>query len=114
MFQRLLAWIIVLVSILWVVVNYIPAIQAVLPTLAPANSQWLALLAVVGLMIFVAIQVWVVKTTATAVQSYREQSDSPSFNLRLGHEIFWTALPILMTVALAWASLGLWRNLGTP
>jgi heme/copper-type cytochrome/quinol oxidase subunit 2 len=112
--QRLFAWLIVLVSILWIVVSYLPSVQAALPTFALAVNRGLAWLALAVLLIFIALQVWVVKTTATAVQVYRRQSPSPVFDLRLGREVFWTALPILMTVGLAWASLGLWRNLVAP
>jgi heme/copper-type cytochrome/quinol oxidase subunit 2 len=112
--RRLLIWIISLISILWIVVSYLPTIQAGLPTLALPNSRTLALLALLGLVIFLVIQLWVVQTTVASVRAYLAKASPSAFHLRLDREFLWTALPILMTVGLAWASQDLWRNLFAP
>ena len=114
MLQRLLAWIIVLVSILWIVVSYLPTVQAAMPMVAPMSGALPAWLGITSLAIFLGIQLWLIKTTGTAIQSYRSNPEAAPFRLRLGRELFWTALPVLMTLVLAWASLVLWRNLAIP
>ncbi len=114
MLKRLLIWVVSLVSVLWIIVSYLPAVKAVLPTFALPNSSWPALLAAAGFVLFIAIQLWLVKTTYTAVRAYLAQPSPAPFRLHLDREVFWTALPILMTVGLAWASLDLWRNLVAP
>jgi heme/copper-type cytochrome/quinol oxidase subunit 2 len=113
--QRLFTFAIIIISILWLVMSYLPGVQALLPTLSFVGSGgWLAWLGVVGVIAFVAIQLWLVYTTVVTVRAYRAKNNGSAFRLRTGAEFFWTALPILMTIAFAWASYGLWMNLAKP
>lgn len=110
-FQRILALAILVVSILWLVISYVPGLQAMMPTLImPGNGNTLAVLGVVALLIFLAIQLWLVYTTLSTVRSYQSKHNGQPFRLKWGAELFWTALPIAMTIALAWASYALWQG----
>jgi heme/copper-type cytochrome/quinol oxidase subunit 2 len=113
--RRLFTFAIILICILWLVVSYLPGIRAMLPTfsLVGSNSQ-LAWLGVAALIVFVAIQLWLVYTTVVNVRAYQAKNNGSAFRLRLSAEFFWTALPIMMTIALACASYGLWVNLAKP
>jgi hypothetical protein len=111
--QRLFTLAIVVIFILWIVVSYLPGVQVMLPTIAfSGGGSWLASLALIALVVFIAIQIWLVYTTVATVRAFQVKGhDSPSpFRLKLGAELFWTALPIVMTVGLAWASVALWLN----
>jgi heme/copper-type cytochrome/quinol oxidase subunit 2 len=89
--------------------------QALMPTLAIAGSgKWLAALSLIALVIFVAIQLWLVFTTVATLRTSQAKESGSPFRLRLGAELFWTALPIVMTIALAWASFALWLNRSRP
>ena len=113
--RRLLTLAILLVCVLWLVVSYLPGIQALLPVLAfPATGKWFASLSVAAFVIFVAIQLWLVYTTVVTVRASQAKGQSSLFRLKVGIELFWTALPIAMTVALAWASYALWQDLSNP
>ena len=115
MVQRLLALAILLVCVLWLVVSYVPSLQTLLPTLAFAGSErWLAMMAMAALGLFVAIQLWLVYTTVNTVRAHQAKHSQSPFRLKLGVELFWTALPIAMTIGLAWASYALWLNLTNP
>ena len=114
MLQRLFTLAILLVCILWLVVSYLPGVQAHLPTIAFTGSNLLAILALIALVVFVAIQLWLLYTTMATVRAHRAKDSHSPFRLRIGMEFFWTALPILMTLALAWASYALWLNRSAP
>ena len=115
MLQRLFTLAIVVIFILWIVVSYLPGVQALLPTIAfSGGSSWLAALALIALVAFIAIQLWLVYTTVATVRSFQVKGHDSPFRLKLGAELFWTALPIVMTVGLAWASIALWLNLMKP
>jgi hypothetical protein len=110
--QRLFTFAIVIISILWIVVSYLPGVQAILPTISLVGDRtWWAWLGVAMLVIFIAIQFWLLHATITTVRAYHARSGNASFRLRLGLEFFWTALPIAMSVGLVWASYALWLNL---
>lgn len=115
MLQRLLTLVIVIITLLWIVVSYLPGVQAMLPTLSIVeNGGWLSWLTVAALIAFIAIQLWLVYTTVATIRSYQARGHDTPFRLRLGAELFWTALPIAMTIGLAWASYALWLNLTRP
>ena len=84
--QRMLALVIVGIVLLWIVLSYIPATLLPLPTFAFAsNSNWLAILAVVVLALFLALQVWVVVTTGRTTRHYQTtHARTPEFRLKLG------------------------------
>lgn len=113
--QRLFTFAILIICILWLVVSYLPGVKALLPTLTlAAGGGWLAWLGVAALIAFIAIQLWLVITTVASVRAYRAKNNGTAFRLRTGVEFFWTALPIMMTIVLAWVSYGLWINLSKP
>lgn len=114
--QRILWLLIVAVIIAWIVLSYVPTSLVTLPTLAfGAQSRGLASLALVALVAFLAIQFWLVRSTLVAVRRYRPSADEPApVRPGLRAELFWTALPIAMTVGVAWAGYGLWSRLLVP
>ncbi|MEZ4729230.1 MAG: hypothetical protein R3E79_19025 [Caldilineaceae bacterium] len=66
------------------------------------------------LLLFVAIQLWLVYTTFRMLHRRRQvegQSISDHFALSLFGELFWTALPVLLTIGLALAGYGLWASI---
>lgn len=116
MIQRLLSLALLLGVILWIVLIYVPDSLLPLPILGyPSSGRLLAGLAVVCLVAFLAIQVLVVRSTARSMQpSHHSHSNHPAFRLHRNAELFWTVLPLVMTLALAWASYPLWRQLLQP
>lgn len=114
MLRRIFTLAILVIFVLWLVVSYLPGVRAMLPVVAfEGSGVWMATLAVFALVIFIAIQLWLVYTTVVTVRAHQIKSNSSPFRLRLSVELFWTALPIAMTIGLAWASYALWLNLGT-
>lgn len=112
MLQRLFTLAIVVISILWIAISYLPSVQASLPVIAfTSGGSWFALFSILILVAFVAIQIWLVYTTVATVRAYQAKGNSKGFRLKIGTELFWTALPIAMTLVLAWASYALWLNL---
>ncbi len=115
MLQRLFTLAIVIVCILWIVVSYLPGVQAMLPTIAfSGGGSWFAAFGVISILAFVGIQIWLVYSTGAALRTFQTKSNNSPFHLKISAELFWTALPIAMTAGLAWASYGLWLNLITP
>jgi heme/copper-type cytochrome/quinol oxidase subunit 2 len=109
--QRLFALAMFTITVLWLVVSYMPALQAELPIIAFAGgSWWQSASGALLLVAFIALQVWLLYTTVAAVRTSQTGGNATPFRLKLGGEFFWTVLPILMTVALAWASYALWLN----
>jgi heme/copper-type cytochrome/quinol oxidase subunit 2 len=111
--QRLMWLAILTVIIAWIVLSYLPSSVVTLPTLAfsPRASAWLAALAPLTLAAFVAIQTWLVYATWVAVRRYRPRAgEAAPARPPLGAELFWTALPIAITLAVAWAGHGLWMQ----
>lgn len=98
---------ILLATLGWLVLSYLPGITAALPklafdgALAQAMLPWLAGVTMVA---FLAIQADLVRATmrwfSPAVESTTAQAVS-DFNLPRGAEIFWTVLPLLGTLLLA-------------
>ena len=112
MLQRLFTLAVVIITILWIVVSYLPGVQANLPTIAFIGSgSSFAALNVIALVAFVGIQLWLVYTTVVTVRASQAKGNSASFRLKLSAEFFWTALPIAMTLGLAWACYAMWFNL---
>lgn len=113
--QRLL-WIgILLVIVLWIVLSYVPAALVPLPTFSFVGGEAMAYAAVVALLLLLTIQTWIVFATVRSVRTYDPQdSEKAPRRPSLRAEFFWTALPIAMTLALAWASYSMWIRLLTP
>ena len=113
--RRIFTLAILAIIVLWLLVSYLPGIQAILPVVAfGGNGLWMAGLAVVALIVFIGIQLWLVYTTIITVRGHQVKSPDSPFRLKLSVELFWTALPIVMTIGLAWASYALWLNLLKP
>lgn len=112
MLSRLLTVALLLITLLWLVVSYLPGVRAMLPTIAFANQNgWMAPASLLAFIAFVAIQIWLVYTTVATVRAYQARNGTTAFRLRVGAEFFWTALPIAMSLLLAWAGYELWLNL---
>lgn len=117
--RSILAYSTLAIVILWLVLSYLPRQIVSLPNLALHGSaagsayQWAL---IVSLLVFLAIQLWLVWAT---VGFFRSQSQargaSPlAFGLKLSSELFWTAIPLVMTIGLAIASYQTWLSLTAP
>jgi len=111
-------WILTIASLgviaLWLVLAYVPSLPR--PTLGwPAwSGAPLAVLAGVGLLAFLLIQGYMVRATDQFLSGCAPAEQlviQAEFELDRGREIFWTAMPIVMTLALAAAAWPLWRSL---
>lgn len=110
--------------IAWLIFSYFPATQNLLPTIAFSPSWHSALIGVgvIGALLFVAIQLWLVRTTVRALHTtnntghtdrkeHKATAQTQGFQFNLSVEAFWTALPILMTVVLAAVGYKIWTML---
>ncbi len=101
---------------LWLVLSYLPGVRSWLP-----QFSWQALgaerafswLAPFSLGAFVAIQLGVLWHTLHLLWGQRShgRGDVQGFPIRLGMELFWAALPLVLTFGLAAASYRLWSAL---
>lgn len=77
-------------------------------------GYWFQLTTVVILILFVFIQLWLLRSTFRLLHQ-RSQPDMHSmphgFALRVWGEVFWTALPLLLTIGLAVVGYKLWASL---
>jgi heme/copper-type cytochrome/quinol oxidase subunit 2 len=77
-------------------------------------SGWFQVASVLVFLLFVIIQIWLLRSTFRLLHR-RPQTDSNSvphgFVLRVWGEIFWTALPLLLTIGLAVVGYELWASL---
>jgi heme/copper-type cytochrome/quinol oxidase subunit 2 len=111
--QRLLALLLLAAMVLWIVLSYLPTRR--LPVLAFSGASGvLAALAVAALLAFIAIQLWLIRSTMSSVSRSQHGPAQPPFRLKLGVELFWTALPLVITLALAWAGYARWVQLIQP
>ncbi len=76
-------------------------------------GNWFQQASLIVLLCFVAIQLWLVGATTRMVRhSATDAHPQPTtFVLSLWREIFWTAVPLLMTIGLAVAGYELWASL---
>jgi heme/copper-type cytochrome/quinol oxidase subunit 2 len=94
--------------IAWVTLSYLPAVA--LPQLRFPHAwsgQAFPALAITGFIVFVALQLWLVQSTAASVRQYRSQTNAAPdrpYVLDVGREVILTALPIALVVLLAVAS----------
>jgi hypothetical protein len=98
---------ILLATLGWLVLSYLPGITAALPklafdsALAQAVLPWLA---GITLLAFLAIQADLVRATVrwfSPVVEPTTAQETQEFNLQRGAEILWTVLPLLGTLLLA-------------
>ena len=111
---------ILLIVVLWLVLSFVPSSLLALPQFVPeqgAVSRLSGQLLLVGLIAFLALQAWLIELTARLFQTPSETGSHSraeaieSFRLTRRAEIFWTAVPLLMTVALAFAGYRAWHTL---
>lgn len=92
----------------WLVLSYAPASLPVIAFPGAQASAWFGGLAALSLAVFALIQGWLVYATGRllrrpATADLRQTVEQ--FHLSVGREVFWTALPLLITVVMAAAIL---------
>jgi hypothetical protein len=115
MMRMLLSTFVLAVTIAWIVLSYSPVDIVSLPQFHFASDDVARLfppVLLVGFAAFVVLQLWLVQTTARSVRDYNQSGsrDTHGFTLRVGREVFLTALPIVFTVVTALAALGWWQQ----
>ena len=118
MLQKLFAYAILLATVLWLMLSYVPASVVTLPQIAFASAdsgRLFQMLLVGGFGVFVVLQIWIVYATTQFVgtENSRKESRAAEFGLNRSSEMLWTAVPLLMTIGLALASYQTWSML-TP
>ena len=115
--SKFIAYASLTVVFLWLLFSYVPASFVTLPSIAfpdALNSSFQRIL-VVGAVLFVGLQVWVLVSTVGIFRAGRSSSTrAQAFHLSRGREFVWTALPILMTLLLAFAAHQTWSSLTLP
>ena len=114
--SRYLAYGSLLLVIGWLALSYGAWLPATLRIEAPllhygASFQWVTL-AILG--IFILLQLWLLHATVRLLQRRQAagMNIAPNgFALGVFGELFWTALPLLMTLGLAMAGYKLWASL---
>jgi heme/copper-type cytochrome/quinol oxidase subunit 2 len=103
--------------IFWLVFSYLsPGLRPFAPSATQATwlrplLPWVAL---VCLILFVAIQLQVLWSTQRIRQWIAANVTEEGHKLNVAVELFWTALPLLMTLGLAALSYPTWRSLFAP
>lgn len=100
----------------WLVLSYSAWLPAALRIAAPVAQlgPWFQQTTVAILLCFIAIQLWLCVATWRIVQRRRQdnaQIATAHFSLSRFGELFWTALPLFLTIGLALAGYRLWANL---
>ena len=102
---------ILLATIAWLVLSYMPETVALLPKLAfdsPAFAAFFSLLTALTLVLFLAIQLDLLRATGRWFRQPAKTTEQAAtakalvdFDLSRSRELFWTVLPILGTALLA-------------
>lgn len=114
--MRVILTVLILLAVIgWIVLSYMPQAAALLPPLAfPAalTSTLFPALALLSLALFLGLQLWLVRDTDALVKRWLHQTEprAEPFRLTRSGELLWTALPILMTLALAFAGYRWWAG----
>jgi heme/copper-type cytochrome/quinol oxidase subunit 2 len=116
--QKLFGYAILLVTLLWLILSYIPGSVMALPQISyslEGSGRLFQVLLVGGFLIFGLLQVWLVYATKQIFRTADgdENKMTAEFGLNRSSEMFWTAVPLLMTIGLALASYQTWSML-TP
>lgn len=96
--------------IAWLVLSYVPTSIVALPTIAFGGTwvvAWFPVIAAVVLAVFVAVQTWLVFATARMLRRPADAGLAATirqFKLSVSQEVFWTILPLVMTVGLVLVS----------
>lgn len=100
----------------WLVLSYSAWLPTRLRFGAPLveAGPWFQGATVAILLCFVAIQIWLLASTLRLLQQRRRHDDQTMaghFVLNTVGELFWTALPLLLTIGLALAGYRLWASI---
>lgn len=113
--NRYLAYGSLFLFVAWLVLSYTDWLPVHWHIVAPfvQYGDWFQQVTIVILLLFVAIQLWLLGSTVWAVQ--RRQVNTPPlpghFTLNVLGEFFWTALPLFLTIALAFVGYRLWASM---
>lgn len=98
---------VLLAVIAWLVLSYVPAAAALLPVIAVDDALAarvlppLAVLTLAGLVVIQAVVLAVTGRMMRQPPTSALAATVQQFQLRYGREMFWTALPLVMTLVLA-------------
>lgn len=99
----------------WLVLSYSNWLPATLRMGAPVAGAgpWFQGATVAILLCFIAIQLWLLASTWRIVRrQHQDDTQTTGYvSLSLFGELFWTALPLLLTIGLALAGYRLWATL---
>lgn len=99
----------------WLVLSYSNWLPATLRVGAPSATvaPWFQGATVAILLCFIAIQLWLLASTWRIVRRQRQDDTQITgyVSLSLFGELFWTVLPLLLTIGLALAGYRLWATL---
>jgi len=110
MMRYIWSFVILACVIAWLVLSYVPTSTIALPVIAFDGvwaAAWFPVSAAVVLTMFIAIQVWLVFATARMLRKPADASLAATilqFRLSVSKEVFWTGLPLVMTVGLVLVS----------
>lgn len=95
--------ILLLVTVIWIVLSYIPKSLLSLPTLTIGERLTTNSPLILGLMLilFIGIQLYLVGSTWKMFRNEPSRQLTEEYNLRENKELFWTALPLIITIILA-------------
>ncbi len=121
------SWILSIVTllsvILWLFFSYVPTSLISLPAMTmfgKGSGVRFQIAALACLALFVLIQLMVVGSTVRMLRRPQHGADGSdgaanhelgNFKLNFWSEVFWTVLPLLMTLGLAFASYQVWASL---
>ena len=98
----------------WLVFSYLSPSVFALPQVnlqGMLPGRLLQALAVLSLIVFLIVQLRILWATYRMKGLVQADAGVAGRRFRLGAEFFWTALPLVMTAALAYWSWPVWRNL---
>ena len=116
MLRNTVTFTILLCAVGWIILSYLPSSVVILPAIGFSvlwSDGLFAGLAVASLMLFIAIQVALVRSTASFMRpsaGTKKDQAPDNFELSRNAELFWTALPLVMTVTLAVACYQVWLS----
>jgi heme/copper-type cytochrome/quinol oxidase subunit 2 len=99
----------------WLVLSYSNWLPATLRIGAPLSvvGPWFQGVTAAILLCFIAIQLWLLVSTWQIVRRQRQDDTQTTgaFSLSLFGELFWTVLPLLLTIGLVLAGYQLWATI---
>lgn len=108
----------------WLFFSYAPSALPVTARFSGLPSLYgsvLQILAVLSLLLFVGVQLGLLYSTFRLRRAFVQPLSAadgmqrgPRFQLHFAVELFWTALPLLMTLGMAYISYQTWLRLATP